>query len=154
MGKEKVYILQKDLPNSKVGDEYVLGRCNAYYKNANECEGFWLKEYVENNPDWFLPKEEVKPLVTRCNYDSYSVYFYINDKAPAIELSKEILADILIAHQRGELHFTDGKFYSEKEYLELGEECFNAARINDTGWYVKYKSFSDFMNYKNRVNNG
>ena len=46
------------------------------------------------------------------------------------------------------------RVYSEKEYLEFGEECFNAARKNNSEWYYKYKSFSDFMNDKNKVNNG
>lgn len=46
------------------------------------------------------------------------------------------------------------RVYSEKEYLEFGEECFNAARKNNSEWYVLYKSFSDFMNDKNKVNNG
>lgn len=41
--------------------------------------------------------------------------------------------------------------YTEKEYLQFGEECFKAARESDYNppyWYANYKckSFSDYMN--------
>lgn len=44
------------------------------------------------------------------------------------------------------------KVYSQKEYLQFGQECFNAARKNNTEWYFKYKNFSDYMNIKSEVN--
>ena len=35
---------------------------------------------------------------------------------------------------------------SYKEYLQFGEDCFNAARKNNSEWYYKFKNFSDYMN--------
>lgn len=54
----------KELPDSKVGDEYVwvehLGFKDrgAYYLNGDTDNSYWTKEYVENNLAWFKPKEE------------------------------------------------------------------------------------------------
>ena len=63
--KNKVYTLQKDLPDSKAGDEYILVpfhhmEYGAYYLNGDTDKSCWTKECVENNPEWFLPKEESK----------------------------------------------------------------------------------------------
>lgn len=40
------------------------------------------------------------------------------------------------------------KVYSQKEYLQFGQECFGAARKNNSEWYYKFKNFSDYMNSK------
>ena len=40
------------------------------------------------------------------------------------------------------------KVYSQKEYLQFGQECFEAARKNNSEWYYKFKNFSDYMNSK------
>lgn len=40
------------------------------------------------------------------------------------------------------------KVYSQKEYLQFGEQVFNAARKNNTELYYKFKNFSDYMNSK------
>lgn len=64
----KTYILQKDFPHLKAGEEFVptiLG--NGYESStkvktdiegiyAKELPFYFHKEYVENNPEWFLPK--------------------------------------------------------------------------------------------------
>lgn len=53
------YILQKDLPDSKTGDEYIwVDYYQRYYKNADIEDSYWTKESVENNPEWFKLKEE------------------------------------------------------------------------------------------------
>ena len=54
----KTYILQKDLPDSKAGDEYMIGPHNCYYKNGDFDSSWWGAIQVENNPEWFKEKEE------------------------------------------------------------------------------------------------
>jgi hypothetical protein len=166
MNKEKVYILQKDLPDgSKIGDEYIKQPPifdtlpNLVYENKTRNKKMRLPfDVVETNPAWFRLKNE-NPRVTRCNYDEESVYFYIDDKAPSIKVDKDRLAEILIAEREGH-YYIDDKFiwyredneiikdkkYSEQQYLEFGQKCFEAARKNNSEWYYKFKNFSDYMN--------
>lgn len=59
------YKLLKDLPDAKAGDEYkFIDKYvqHAYYKNGNPEESYWLKEYVENNPEWFSPVPDIKTM--------------------------------------------------------------------------------------------
>ncbi len=50
------YILQKDLPDSKAGDEYIWNISQqAYCRYGNDYGPNWLKEFVEDNEEWFLP---------------------------------------------------------------------------------------------------
>jgi len=59
----KKYKLKKDLPDSEVGDIYVyIPSRDAYYKNGDLTESYWMAQNVENNPEWF--EEEKKPFVT------------------------------------------------------------------------------------------
>lgn len=57
------YILQKDTPNSKTGEEFTFKEndCNnrgaGYYGQHGM---YWHPVIVENNPDWFKLKEEPK----------------------------------------------------------------------------------------------
>lgn len=65
MSTEKKYRLLKDLPDSKVGDEYIWNNSmEAYYKNGNVQDSYWNGEAIENNPEWF---EEVIPNKQRVN---------------------------------------------------------------------------------------
>lgn len=59
----KTYILLKDLPDAKAGDEYesVIAESNKkrYYRNKTKGGFFtYSQEQVENNPEWFKLKEE------------------------------------------------------------------------------------------------
>ena len=57
--KAKTYILMKDLPDSKVGDEYIwVDYHEAYYLNGDTNKSYWIDKCVENNPTWFKLKEE------------------------------------------------------------------------------------------------
>jgi hypothetical protein len=67
MPMSKTYILQKDLPDSKAGDEFVLKSKNSdtYINKITLTQkspviehNSYFKWQVENNPEWFLPKEE------------------------------------------------------------------------------------------------
>lgn len=50
------YILQKDLPDSKIGDKYIfLPLQGAYYKNGDLNSSYWDAPWVERNPEWFKP---------------------------------------------------------------------------------------------------
>lgn len=56
----KRYILQKDLPDVKAGAVFEWGDNRSYrYHVKNTTIKYWFeKEYVENNPEWFLPEDE------------------------------------------------------------------------------------------------
>ncbi len=55
---KRTYILQRDLPDSKAGDEYIyLEYQRAYYKNGEFADSYWMPDVVENSPDWFRMKE-------------------------------------------------------------------------------------------------
>jgi len=57
--KQKTYILQKDLPDSKIGDIYIWNDSQkAYFKDGNVLNSYWLPLSVENNEEWFKLKEE------------------------------------------------------------------------------------------------
>lgn len=79
MSNPKTYILQKDLPDSKAGDEYIFVdngyNVIAYYLNGLIEASYWTPDCVENNPEWFLPKED--PVFTKQQYiDGLKESFY------------------------------------------------------------------------------
>jgi hypothetical protein len=53
--QKMIYILQKDLPLSKIGEEW-MERDGVYYPEFNQFITL-PKTFVENNPDWFKKKE-------------------------------------------------------------------------------------------------
>jgi hypothetical protein len=59
------YILKKELPDSKPGDIYIWNKSSeAYYKNGNVQDSYWMPEFVQDNPEWFEVFEEpVKPVI-------------------------------------------------------------------------------------------
>lgn len=64
MTKEKIYILQKDLPNVKAGTEFhYMDRLNKYmfYRNERVVSVFDCPpEIIESCPEWFKQLEEVE----------------------------------------------------------------------------------------------
>lgn len=105
-------------------------------------------------------KEEVKPTVKNMWADDSGCHIWMNvNEENPFNISKERLAEILIAEAKGEL-FMDNeedrkqrKLISDKEFLQFGEDCFKAARhtekkIGEFSIYeeYKYKSLSDFIN--------
>ena len=163
MDNKKVYILQKDLPYYKAGEELTL---NAGYYEMEVKNGYsrywqWPVDYVENNPDWFKLKGEGNmdsaPFVSKIIEAKDSLWVEIGfskvtfgDSVWKIMMSKKKLAEMIISESKGKL-FNDGdedvsKQVTYKEYLQFGEDCFNAARKNNSEWYYKFKNFSDYMN--------
>ena len=61
MDKNTVYILQKDCLDAKAGDEFEFSESSdCYSKIGGDCQIDYLSAlFVENNPEWFKPKEEV-----------------------------------------------------------------------------------------------
>lgn len=66
--QKTVYILQKDLPDFKAGTKYTRkkffhfsGDEVSYFPNTKELDSTSVrgihKDYVENNPEWFLPEQ-------------------------------------------------------------------------------------------------
>jgi hypothetical protein len=57
-----IYILQKDLPNLKAGTEFTDDQGKFYrpvaYPSDSVTATVFNKMYVENNPEWFQPKED------------------------------------------------------------------------------------------------
>jgi len=64
MDKNTVYILQKDLPDVKAGTVFTCGpKLQIYspqkgYPEIEYAMYSYSKKFVENNPEWFKPKEE------------------------------------------------------------------------------------------------
>lgn len=175
MNKEKIYILQKDLPDLKAGAEFRWELFNGVEHLYSSSHYSFAQSFILSKPDWFKLKEEEKPRVTRSNYDEESVFFYINDKGPSIKVDKERLAEILIAEEKGEvLLYKDWnvvtpqqvltkdlyeqehgvKLFTEKEMVEAKEKAFNAGRsvyphkysLVETTKDLRYKTFSDYIN--------
>lgn len=63
MTQIKTYILQKDLPDAKAGDKYFKNDICECYMHIDKKANGWDVEFVENNPEWFLPEEQ--PMYTR-----------------------------------------------------------------------------------------
>ena len=58
----KVYVLQKDLPDAKAGTELIHDVGDKYMYIATNGNTDWLNgKYVRSYPEWFLPKKEEKP---------------------------------------------------------------------------------------------
>jgi hypothetical protein len=99
---KKVYILQKDLPDAKKGDVYILRRdmyrpLTAELSSSPVIEtNSYFQWQVENNPEWFLPKEE-KIEVTRLERDMGNRYNLIlsgqipDEKYEAVKKSIEFV---------------------------------------------------------------
>lgn len=141
------YILLKDLPDSKVGTEYVIGspsrpssteRIWFYYPKSNKEPASDIVsarlpiQWVENNPEWFKKKEElvvVKRYLWVLNSDGVHISFpdEIN------ELGKEIIDKI--------------KIFNTKKYTEEDmRKCFNAARSPVTTEFKPvYMKFDDYF---------
>jgi hypothetical protein len=95
MSSNPIYILQKDLPDAKAGDEYEL-RGDTYRPLTAEQSSSpvietnsYFKWQVENNPEWFKKKEEPKERVEVSTFhkvarvpehEDYLYAFYTNKK--------------------------------------------------------------------------
>ena len=51
----KTYILQKDLPCTKAGTNFIF---DGYNYKAEDNSDIWNKGIVENTSDWFIEKKE------------------------------------------------------------------------------------------------
>lgn len=171
--KMKTYILLKDLPNVKAG-------AKSEYKNEHFCfdeagVGYAFKEKeIADNPEWFKEKEE-KPTITDWYNDGIDaknpcnpragISFEFNNNLKPIYISKERLAELLIAENKGEL-FIDtkedrnekrGRLYTQKELLEAEEKAFNNAQLlvkhssfDSNELEYEFKTVRDYRNYVSR----
>ena len=156
MSEKKVYILQKDLPDSKAGDEYICLTNNfsmVYYKNGDRNESYWTAENVENNLSWFKLKEEVNPAVDQIWFNNIeNIKVRMNNGSATIDISSIRLAEILIAESKGQLFMDNPKYlksrqgrYTEKEYMDFGKECFSRSRMKHPEGSFKYITFDHFI---------
>ena len=94
--KPKTYILQKDLPDSKAGNEYIYVDKNvpfpAFFLNGLIFQSYWMPSVVENNPEWFKLKVEKPPLGLIPLY--LHNYNRLNDIKVAIVRYKEVGKDV------------------------------------------------------------
>lgn len=59
MKDNKVYVLQKDLPDCKAGNNFISQNDGKYYYTSNNNKTISVyADIVENNPEWFLLKED------------------------------------------------------------------------------------------------
>jgi hypothetical protein len=169
MNDRKIYILQKDLPDYKAGEEFEL-TIDGYYTAKISCldgiKGKWPPRYVENNPEWFKLKEEVNRAVIASWFtDNNSFYFtLLNGKdapLPPYEISRSRLSEIIIAESKGDLYldldeYRREEFFTAQELLTSEEKAFHAGRSyktlhidsisNSSFLKLDYKDFSDYKN--------
>lgn len=123
-----IYILQKDLPDSKAGDEYIwVDYYQRYYKNADIEDSYWTKESVEDNLTWFKLKEEsVKVLdIINDGYTATSVKKHhlkvtLNRLIPSTQLPKVKEAIERVLNNEG---------YEKKYSIQDMEKCWLASRL-------------------------
>lgn len=116
--KAKTYILMKDLPDSKVGDEYIwVDYHEAYYLNGDTNKSYWIDKCVENNPTWFKLKEEKKVAVPQ-EAAYREMIFHRNTKNP---------------------YSSEGQSYTayKKGFEECWEHFFNAKEPEPTPQNIK-----------------
>jgi hypothetical protein len=141
----RTYILQKDFLVSdgdkgasyKAGTEIKIDQNSELHYRFPNRELIW-HEIVENNPEWFLPKED-KVEVTfsfmkghddgTCNY-----YMATSKEIPEVKYESVKRAIEFVLNARWEVYYegykvTESvKFFTEKELLEAEEKAFNAGR--------------------------
>lgn len=178
MNKEKEFIWTDELVQ-KFAEEYRFSSSRTSLEQFVKCEMDKLKE-------------EEKPIVVSVNLKSNTVDFIINTEKEYYHITKERLAEILIAESKGDITIwrikddnicpatnkqcddeccptgaicnlkpsvwgenpkndVEPKLYTEKEWLQFGEECFNAATMclldhKEPSYRKRYESFSDYMN--------
>ncbi len=133
---DKVYILQKDLPDSKKGDEYIWRNdvvgTGAYYKNGDKTQSYWLKGNVENNAEWFKVKVnlDIDNAITLLISEGYTV-------------SKGSYGTLSVHHSaKDPLCAT----YTEVEM----RDCFNESRLTHPMVGFKFDTFEDYLKSKQK----
>lgn len=107
-----VYILQKDTPDYKAGEEFEFERDFFRYYTAKTkshygTRGQWAKSVVEDNPEWFKKKEVPKTYISEIDKGSDNFRFYTAVAKGMIKnvctISKQRLYEIVIAESKGNL---------------------------------------------------
>ena len=157
----KTYVLQKDTPNAKAGDEFYYTP-NEYRGEGyiNKAGMFWHKLIVENNPEWFKLKKEEQPKEkdTFVWSDELVKEFVISfKKIDKLITGVDPIGKTIIEWKQSKSTPKEDKTYTEKELLEAEQKAFEAAIHNiqtykdaKGEWHLRYPKFSD---YKNRVLN-
>ena len=146
----QTYILQVDLPDgSKVGDEYAKRYVSqSMYVNKEATlltkNKKWSPSEVESNPAFFKAREDGPPFVDMIhkNYDRfYNNYLYrISDRKDFGKISRERLAEILIAEEEGML-LSVGE-------MSLVEDAFNESRLTNPVLGFKHQNFVEYLKSK------
>lgn len=98
------YRLLKDLPDSKAGDVYVyVPEQQAYYKNGDINDSYWLKANVENQSGWFEKIKEVECI---------TILFHPKER---YEVNREIFDNIMFKNYIIPEPKPEEKLYTEED---------------------------------------
>lgn len=115
MSENKVYILQKDLPDGQEGDEYAITNNSEFYENVTREECERLPKYWVNINSWFKVKEMPKASYwgSGDTVIDPDVIFSIRkggSEIMKVTLTRIRLAEILLAEDESGLVITKNEF--------------------------------------------
>lgn len=156
----KVYILQKDLPELKAGEEFIKEGKLYYYPSKypvgtslpNNGHGItFIPEIVESNTDWFKLKDEKIKIehlklfdkLSGTNKDEFWYQFAATKRIDFLSAERIMRAIEFIVNTNPH------KFYTEEDL----RKCFNDAYIFGTKEYMKNNNPKNFVEYINSINN-
>lgn len=143
----KKYTLQKDLPNAKAGATYSItddGENYVCYEmlSTKSWDVSYPKEYIENNPEWFLLKEDIelskaKELLLDNDYE------IVKDGAHTIKVGGRPF----IFEKVNPIDTITISIQSQLKYTEEDlRNCFEKSRrFMPVMAYVEYKTFEDYI---------
>lgn len=142
----KIYVLQKDLPDSKAGDEYVYNESHKrYFKNGNVQDSHWTPECVEHNESWFKEKDEKIKIEHFKLFDQLSgtnkeEFWYQFSATQRLDFcAAATITKIVQSVVNG------GLIYSEEDM----RECFKESRKTHPLAGFKYDTFEDYKKKNN-----
>lgn len=131
------YILQKDTPLSKSGDELILKESfeGRFYVISRTGENFHNK-LVENNPEWFLPKTITSEKIHVELYEEFfgSKKWYICEKGTFCKYVLNVF-NATIPHNKFSVikeyieRVLNNEGYEKKYSIQDMEKCWLASRI-------------------------
>lgn len=149
----KIYVLQKDLPDSKAGDEYIfIEKYNRYYKNGDTQDSYWTPEWVHFNQQWFKEKDEkIKiehlKLFDRLSGTNKDEFWY---QFAATKRLDFVSADRIMRMIEFLINSNPPKLYTEEDM----RNCFIQARLmrplSDDSVCQVYKDCAEYINSINK----
>lgn len=175
----KVYILQKELPDSKPGDKYIWNESmKAYFKNGDVQDSNWQSSNVENNPEWFKEDKPERIAVNDIGYkdeNKHGIWYTFSTseridpmKYDAIKIAIEFVINggkqiYFYAADNNDINIANckikGPIYTQEQIDKAREDAFNMAREKADplpeppriGNYFKYPTFQDYLNSINQL---